>query len=143
MIYAGECARVSQRFPQATTRYGAFTAMCIAASAVQTCCGPIRYRLDNTLGRPRSQIRPHCEGQWWQRRLKRTLRRDTRCERGHGAPPRDEAAYDVQRPPDRLMPSHPARNSAQSGGRRNIKVNKIFRTLGKFDAYSLQMWTKL
>jgi hypothetical protein len=23
MIYAGECARVSQQFPQATTRYGA------------------------------------------------------------------------------------------------------------------------
>lgn len=34
MIYAGECARVSQQFPQATTRYGASAAMCIAASAV-------------------------------------------------------------------------------------------------------------
>ena len=48
MIYAGECARVSQRFPQATTRYGASAAMCIAASAVQLGCGAIRYRLDRT-----------------------------------------------------------------------------------------------
>ena len=48
MIYAGECARVSQQFAQATTRYGASAAMCIAASAVQPCCGAIRYRLDHT-----------------------------------------------------------------------------------------------
>jgi hypothetical protein len=41
------------------------------------------------------------------------------------------------------MPSQLAQNSAQRAGRPNIKVNKIFPTLGKFDAYSLQMWTKL
>lgn len=48
MIYAGECARVSQQFPQADDTIRRVPAMCIAASAVQPWCGAIRYRLDHT-----------------------------------------------------------------------------------------------